>query len=229
MSSKRESRRWRDHASSATGVPAALAQPIRQARQAQVTRSLTEKISRAAGHVPTDKIPVASSAVADRAGKAVTQVAARAGAVSGHAGRRIDRTRSAAELAAQRARHATELQLARTRSHRAADREEKVRVQAEKTQSALEQQLAKAEHKLQRIHRRRRRGITAILLVGAGAAGAAAAARAGIRQTQPTEPITAAPTPVPGLGAESPSTEQADSGNPRVESSRTGSSTMHSE
>ncbi|WP_131784237.1 hypothetical protein [Protofrankia symbiont of Coriaria ruscifolia] len=219
MSSKRESRRWRDHASSATGVPAGLAEPIRQVRQAQVTRSLTEKISRAAGHVPTDKIPVASSAVADRAGKAVTQAAARAGTVSGRAGRQIDRTRSAAELAAQRARHATELQLARTRSRRAADREEKVRVHAEKTQSTLEQQLARAEHKLQRIHRRRRRGITAIMLVGAGA-GATVAARAGIRQTQPAEPLTAPAAPTPGLGTESSGTGQADSGNPRSESPR---------
>ncbi|ONH33007.1 hypothetical protein [Protofrankia sp. BMG5.30] len=130
--------------------------------------------------MPTEKIPAASSAVTDRAGKAVTQAATLASTMSERAGQQIDRTRS----------------------QRATSREEKVRAHTEKTQHLLEQQLARAEHKLQRIHRRRRRGMTAILLVGAGAASAAAAARGGVRQPQQAGPDDT--TATRGPGAESP-------------------------
>ncbi|KJE22188.1 hypothetical protein FF36_03450 [Frankia torreyi] len=142
---------------------------------------------------------VASKAAGKAAGKAV--------AVSGRAGRRIEKARSQAELSAERARAAAELRSERQRSRKAVANEAKARVQADKAQEILEKRLAKAEGKLARVHRRRRRGLLTLVLAGAGAAGAVAVRRYLAQQDNPT--VTAEPAPIGGTTGSVAATDRA--------------------
>ncbi|CAJ65390.1 MULTISPECIES: hypothetical protein [Frankia] len=151
------------------------------------------------------------SGSATRGGTAVPRVAGKAAskavAVSGRAGRRIEKARSQAELSAERARAAAELRSERQRSRKAVANEAKARIQADKAQEILEKRLAKAEGKLARVHRRRRRGLLTLALAGAGAAGTVAVRRYLAQQDSPT--ITAEPAPIGSTTGSAAATDRA--------------------
>jgi hypothetical protein len=151
------------------------------------------------------------------AGKAAGRAAGKAVAVSGRAGRRIEKARSRAELSAERARAAAELRAERQRSRRAVARETRARLEADKAQEILEKRLAKAEIKLARVHRRRRRGVLMIALLGAGAAGTFAARR--YLSAQETQPVTAEPAPIGDAAARAGGTLGRDAFDERLQAS----------
>lgn len=163
------------------------------------------------------------SSVQRTVGKAAGKAAGKAVAVSGRAGRRIEKARSQAELSAERARAAAELRTERQRSRRAVANETKTRLQADKAQEILEKRLAKTEGKLARVHRRRRRGLLTLALVGAGAAGTVAARR--YLAQQDTSTVTAEPAPIGSTTGSAAATDRAsgrDSFGDRLSTSTTG-------
>jgi hypothetical protein len=151
------------------------------------------------------------AAAREAAGKAAGKASGSAVVASGRAGRRVEKARSRAELSAERARAAAELRAERHRSRRAISAESKARAEADKAQEALEKRLAKAEVKLARVHRHRRRGALALFLLGAGAAGTIAARRYLAQQDEST-PITATPAPIGDTGTASSTTSSSTTG-----------------
>jgi hypothetical protein len=144
-------------------------------------------VSGAAGKVggAAGRVGGAAGKVGDAAGRAGDKVsgavggtlggaAGTVGRVHGRAGRKIEKARSAAERSAGQARHSGELTMERAKSKRALKGEAKARRRAELAQLDLEKKLAKAERKLARVHKHRRRGGAAFLVLAAGAAGAVA-------------------------------------------------------
>ncbi|WP_322761992.1 hypothetical protein [Frankia sp. Cr2] len=172
-----------------------------------MSSGLTAKRPHMAEHIPLRGIPTGINRIgrSDRAGRVAlmgnvvghkaANVKDELATASGGVSRRVRGARSAAELSAQRARGATDLQLTKARSRRAVKREAKARLHAEEAQAVLEKRLVKAEHQLERVHRRRHRSVMTLVLIGAGAA-AAAAVRTALRPIATGQPTTgAAPSP----------------------------------
>ncbi|CAO5234074.1 hypothetical protein [Frankia sp. AgKG'84/4] len=183
----------------------------RAANIAGETAGTAASATKGAGSTVAHKISDASSSTARggasaqrAAGKAAGKATGKAVAVSGRAGRKIEKARSRAELSSERAHAAAELRAERHRSRRAVAQESKARGEADKAQAILEKRLAKAETKLARVHRHRRRGLLGLVLLGAGAAGTIAVKRY-LSAKDDQEPITATPAPIgdtstPGTG-----------------------------